>query len=162
MDNGSVVRRARAGDPLALRGERIKRSRRTYAEEVEAVRSEGRFMTLLHAISDQMVAVESIDTRTEAIAALLGIPPDEDDGPQPPECVNARVRERMRPDRELLWTLAELGISGAPGLRREIIGRQDTATLYVWRVQATTLEEEITDVLDAREGDENYPHDSML
>ena len=71
----------------------------------------------------------------------------------------------MRPDRELLWTLAELGISGAPGLRRWIIGRQDTATLYVWRVQATTLVEEITDVLEARRrsesGEENYPHDSM-
>jgi hypothetical protein len=35
-----------------------------------------------------MVAVGSIDTRTEAIAALLGIPPEEDDDPQPPECVN--------------------------------------------------------------------------
>jgi hypothetical protein len=70
----------------------------------------------------------------------------------------------MRPDRELVWTLAELGISGAPVLRRWIIGRQDTATLYVWRVQAATLVEEITDVLDARRseaGDENYPHDSM-
>jgi hypothetical protein len=67
----------------------------------------------------------------------------------------------MRPDRALVWTLAELGMSGAPGLRRWIIAHQDTATLYVWRVQATTLVEEITDVLDAREGDENYPHDSM-
>jgi hypothetical protein len=67
----------------------------------------------------------------------------------------------MRPDRELVWKLAELGIPGAPGLRRGIIGRQATATLYVWRVQATTLVEEITDVLDAREGDENYPHASM-
>jgi hypothetical protein len=67
----------------------------------------------------------------------------------------------MRPDRELVWTLVELGISGAPGLRRGIIARQDTATLYVWRVQASTLVEEITDVLDAREGDENYPHNSM-
>ena len=27
-----------------------------------------------------MVAVQSIDMRTEAMAALLGIPPDEDDG----------------------------------------------------------------------------------
>jgi hypothetical protein len=67
----------------------------------------------------------------------------------------------MRRDRELVWTLAELGISGAPGHRRGIFARQDTATLYVWRVQATTLVEEITDVLDAREGEENYPHDSM-
>ena len=67
----------------------------------------------------------------------------------------------MRRYRELLWTLAELGISGAPGLRRGIIAHQDTATLYVWRVQASTLVEEITDVLDAREGEENYPHDSM-
>ena len=70
----------------------------------------------------------------------------------------------MRSERELVWKLAGLGISGAPGLRRWIIGHQDTATLYVWRVQATTLVEEITDVLDARRseaGDENYPHNSM-
>jgi hypothetical protein len=157
MDDGSVARRARAARPLALRGQQIKRSRRTYAEEVETARSEERYMTLLQAIADVTVAVESIDTRTEAIAALLGIPP-----------ATARVRGRMRPDRELVWTLgelvwtlAELGISGAPGLRREIIGRQDTATLYEWRVQAAKLVEEITDVLDAREGDENYPHNSM-
>jgi hypothetical protein len=157
MDDGSVARGARAARPLALRGDRIKRSRRTYAEEVETARSEERYMTLLQAIADVTVAVESIDKRTEAIAALLGIPP-----------AAARVRGRMRPDRELVWTLgelvwtlAELGISGAPGLRREIIGRQDTATLYAWRVQATKLVEEITDVLDAREGDDNYPHNSM-
>jgi hypothetical protein len=49
--------------------------------------SEERFMTLLQAIADVMVAVESIDLRTEAIAAVLGIPPEEDD-PQPPEGVN--------------------------------------------------------------------------
>jgi hypothetical protein len=51
--------------------------------------------------------------------------------------------------------------SWCSGLRRGIIAHQDTATLYVWRVQASTLVEEITDVLDAREGDENYPHNSM-
>jgi hypothetical protein len=150
MDDGSVARRARAVRPLALRGERVKRRRRTYAEAVETVRSEERYMTMLQAIADVMVAVESIDKRTEAIADLLGIPP-----------AAARVPGRMRPNRELVWTLAELGISGAPGLRREIIGRQDTATLYVWRVQASKLVEEITDVLDAREGDDNYPHNSI-
>ena len=150
MDDGSVARRARAVRPLALRGERVKRRRRTYAEAVETVRSEERYMTMLQAIADVMVAVESVDKRTEAIADLLGIPP-----------AAARVPGRMRPNRELVWTLAELGISGAPGLRREIIGRQDTATLYVWRVQASKLVEEITDVLDAREGDDNYPHNSI-
>ena len=150
MDDGSVARGARAVRPLALRGERVKRRRRTYAEAVETVRSEERYMTMLQAIADVMVAVESIDKRTEAIADLLGIPP-----------AAARVPGRMRPNRELVWTLAELGISGAPGLRREIIGRQDTATLYVWRVQASKLVEEITDVLDAREGDDNYPHNSI-
>jgi hypothetical protein len=41
--------------------------------------SEERFKTLLQAIADVQVAVQSIDTRTEAMAALLGIPPDEDD-----------------------------------------------------------------------------------
>jgi hypothetical protein len=50
--------------------------------------SEERFETLLQAIADVMVAVQSIDLRTEAIAALLGIPPEEDDDPQPPEGVN--------------------------------------------------------------------------
>jgi hypothetical protein len=49
MDDVSLDRRTRAGDPLALCGERIKRSRRTYAEEVEAVGEEedrlGRSMT---------------------------------------------------------------------------------------------------------------------
>jgi hypothetical protein len=70
----------------------------------------------------------------------------------------------MRSERELVWKLAGMGISGAPGLRRVLLGRQDTATLYVWRVQAAMLLEEITDVLDARRseaGDENYPHNSM-
>jgi hypothetical protein len=41
--------------------------------------SERDYMTLLQAIADVMVAVESIDTRTEAMAAVLGIPPAEDD-----------------------------------------------------------------------------------
>lgn len=49
MDDVSVACRTRADGPLALCGERIKRSRRTYAEEVEAVGEEedrlGRYMT---------------------------------------------------------------------------------------------------------------------
>ena len=49
MDDVSVDRRTRADRPLALCGERIKRSRRTFAEEVEAVGEEedrlGRSMT---------------------------------------------------------------------------------------------------------------------
>jgi hypothetical protein len=49
MDDVSVARRTRADRPLAFCGERIKRSRRTYAEEVEAVGEEedrpGRSMT---------------------------------------------------------------------------------------------------------------------
>jgi hypothetical protein len=49
MDDVSVARRTRVDRPLALCGERIKRSRSTYAEELEAVGEEedrpGRSMT---------------------------------------------------------------------------------------------------------------------
>jgi hypothetical protein len=49
MDDVSVDRRTRADRPLALCGERNKRSRRAYSEEVRAVREEedrlGRSMT---------------------------------------------------------------------------------------------------------------------
>ena len=49
MDDVSLDRRTRVDRPLALCGQRIKRSRSTYAEEVEAVGEEedrpGRSMT---------------------------------------------------------------------------------------------------------------------
>ena len=64
-------------------------------------------------------------------------------------------------DRSLLWTLLADGHEHASALRREIIDHQDTNALYIWRVQAATLIEEITDALEERSGDEHYPHGGM-
>jgi len=64
-------------------------------------------------------------------------------------------------DRALVWALLSYGLPGTPALRREILGRQDTHVLYVWRVQAAQLIEEIADTLQERGADEHYPERGM-
>jgi len=64
-------------------------------------------------------------------------------------------------DRALVWMLIAYGLDSAPSLRREILDQHDTRTLYIWRVQAAALIEEIVDVLDGRSGDDNFPKSGM-
>jgi len=64
-------------------------------------------------------------------------------------------------DRELVWELLTVGLPSTPAFREEILSRQDTHTLVVWKVAAVTFIEEIADVLEARTGDENYPTEGM-
>jgi len=64
-------------------------------------------------------------------------------------------------DSALVWTLLAYGLEAAPQLRRDILGHQDTHMLYLWRVHAATLIEEITDVLEARSGDDHFPTEGM-
>ena len=67
----------------------------------------------------------------------------------------------MMADRELVWELLTVGLPSAPVFREEILSRQDTHTLVVWKVAAVTFIEEISDVLEARTGGENYPTEGM-
>ena len=64
-------------------------------------------------------------------------------------------------DRALVWMLLAYGLEHAPALRREILDQHDTHALYTWRLQAAALVEEITDTLERRSGDDNFPKSGM-
>ena len=61
----------------------------------------------------------------------------------------------MIADRALVWELLAYGLDAAPELRAQIIAPQDTHALYIWRVQAATLIEQISDELEGR--DAHFP-----
>ena len=61
----------------------------------------------------------------------------------------------MSDDRTLIWSLLALGLKNAPALRREILSHHNTNELYIWRVQAATLIEEVTGTLLERESSDS-------